>query len=217
MSQNQSHKHFPIDRRVWPAVFLLIGLGTLSFFFVPPKTTFFSALFLIILHMAFFRDPIRSPDGEGLLSPADGKVVEVSFCDESRFLHGKAVKIGIFLSIFDVHVNRMPWSGTVEWIEHVPGKFLNAMDPQSAVQNECVWIGCRDGSRKFVVRPISGLIARHIHWDIEKGEKLARGQKIGIICYGSRTELYLPAEEFQPLVRVGDVVKSSKTVVGIWK
>lgn len=206
-----------IDCRAWPGIILLLILGLIGEIFFPGKMIGTIVFFGMLVHTAFFRDPCRKPAGEGVLSPADGKVVEISVCDEPRFIQGKAVKIGIFLSVLNVHVNRMPWDGTLEWQEHIPGQFLNALDPESALKNECNWLGFRQNDKKFVVRQISGLIARHIHWDVQKGEILARGSKIGMICYGSRTELYLPADEFEILVHLGDTVKSAETVLGIWK
>jgi len=103
------------------------------------------------------------------------------------------------------------------WQEYVPGRFLNALHPDAALKNESNWLGFHDGEKKFVVRQISGLIARHIHWDIQKGERLERGDKIGIICYGSRAEIYLPAGQFEASVQLGDAVKSAETVLGVWK
>jgi phosphatidylserine decarboxylase len=213
----KKEKAFSIDKRFWPGAALLTILAALSFVFIKNTAALGAILFFWTAHIVFFRDPRRTPAGEGVLAPADGKVVEVSFCDEPRFICGKAVKIGIFLSLFDVHVNRMPWRGTLQWQEHVPGRFLNALHPDAALKNESNWLGFCDGETKFVVRQISGLVARHIHWDIEKGAVLERGDKIGIICYGSRTELYLPAEKFMTSVRVGDAVKSARTVLGGWK
>ncbi len=217
MNQKKSSYKLPVDRRAFPGVVLLIILSGISLFLVPANIVFFATLFCLFLHVSFFRDPCRKPAGEGVLSPADGKIIEISICDEPRFIGAKAVKIGIFLSVLNVHVNRMPWNGTLEWQEHVPGKFLDARDPESSKQNESNWMGYYDGSRKFIVRQISGMIARHIHWDVKKGETLARGAKIGMICYGSRAELYLPAEEFETSVHLGDDVKSAETVVGVWK
>lgn len=198
------------------AILILLLAGILGFVFHSLAVVIFLMIFLAA-HLAFFRDPLRKPAGKGVVSPADGKVVEVSFCDEPRFIGGKAVKIGIFLSIFDVHVNRMPWRGTLEWQEHMPGLFLNALDPDAALKNESNWLGFRDGKRAFVVRQISGLIARHIYWDVQKGDTLQQGDKVGIICYGSRAELYLPADVFQASVQLGDAVKSAETVLGGWK
>ncbi len=217
MDQKKNNYRIPFDKRVLPGFILLSVLSGLSLFLVPAQAVVCATAFVLFLHFSFFRDPCRNPAGEGVLSPADGKIVEISLCDEPRFIQGKAVKIGIFLSVLNVHVNRMPWDGTLEWQEHIPGKFLDARDPESAKKNECNWMGFQEGGRKFVVRQISGMIARHIHWDIKKGERLARGDKIGMICYGSRAELYLPAEEFEVLVRIGDAVKSAETVLGIWK
>lgn len=218
MSSDKKNLHFPVDLRVWPGIVLLMVLGVISLKLFPSQVVFFLLSFFLSLHLSFFRDPCRKPAGEGLLSPADGKVVEISVCEESRFIQGPAVKIGIFLSVLNVHVNRMPWTGTLEWQEHIPGKFLNALDPESAKQNECNWMGFRDEKgRRFVVRQISGLIARHIHWDIKKGETLARGAKIGMICYGSRAELYVPAKEFEVLAQLGTSVKSAESVLGLWK
>ena len=217
MNQKKQCCRIPLDKRALPGAVLLIILSLMSLSLISAQVVVSATLFCLFLHLSFFRDPCREPAGEGVLSPADGKIVEISICDESRFIHGKAIKIGIFLSVLNVHVNRMPWGGTLEWQEHIPGKFLDARDPESAIQNECNWMGFCEGNRKFVVRQISGMIARHIHWDVKKGETLARGDKMGMICYGSRAELYLPAEEFETLGHLGDVVKSAETVVGIWK
>jgi phosphatidylserine decarboxylase len=126
----------PVDRRVWPGVILISTLALITAFLFQSLRVLPVFLFFLFLHVAFFRDPQRRPRGEGVLAPADGKVVEVSLCDEPRFLGCQALKIGIFLSVFDVHVNRMPWEGTLEWQEYTPGKFLNAMDPESAFKNE---------------------------------------------------------------------------------
>ncbi len=218
MDRRKNKSILILDKRVKPGIFLLIGLGVLVYFFVSSSPVVIAVfLFFLFLHMAFFRDPVRYPAGAGVVSPADGKVVEVSFCDEPRYLRGKAIKIGIFLSVLDVHVNRMPWPGTLEWQEYVPGRFLNALDPDAALKNESNWLGFRDGNKTFVVRQISGLIARHIHCDIQKGEKLKRCDKIGMICYGSRAEVYLPADQFDASVRLGDAVKTAETLLGSWK
>jgi len=207
----------PVDRRVWPGVILISTLALITAFLFQSLRVLPVFLFFLFLHVAFFRDPQRRPRGEGVLAPADGKVVEVSLCDEPRFLGCQALKIGIFLSVLDVHVNRMPWEGTLEWQEYTPGKFLNAMDPESAFKNESNWMGFRHGAHTFIVRQISGLIARHIHWDIQQGQRLGRGDKIGMICYGSRTEIYLPAARFEATVKLGDAVKTSETILGNWK
>ncbi len=205
------------DRRVWPGALLLLVLGFLSAAFFQSAAAVSTFIFFLFLHMAFFRDPKRQPAGPGVLAPADGKIVEISICEENHFLGCRAVKIGIFLSVLDVHVNRMPWRGTLEWQQYVPGRFLNALCPDAALKNESNWMGFRDGGRRFVVRQISGLIARHIHFDVQKGDQLERTDKIGMICYGSRAEFYAPAAEFEATVQLGDVVKTAETLLGNWK
>jgi len=208
---------FRMDHRVLPGLALIAALLLIVIIFFQNVFAVAFIGFFFFAHLAFFRDPVRSPCGEGVLAPADGKVVEISFCHEPRFLKCQAVKIGIFLSVLDVHVNRMPWQGELEWQEYVPGRFLNALNPDAALKNESNWMGFRDGERAFVVRQISGLIARHIHWDIQKGAKLERGEKMGMICYGSRAEIYLPADQFEATVQIGDAVKSFGTILGNWK
>ncbi len=172
------------------------------------------------LVLYFFRDPSRHvPSGPGLIvSPADGLVSEVTPVDDDPFLGGPAIRIGIFLSIFNVHINRAPLSCRVIRLLYNPGEFRNALDPESARVNENMWIGCEESNppyRRFVVRQIAGAIARRIVCDVRSGEELRRGQKFGMIKLGSRTELLLPAEEGLLIdVKVGDVVKAGVSIVG---
>jgi phosphatidylserine decarboxylase len=154
-------------------------------------------LFLIVW---FFRDPTRVvPTEPGLVvSPADGKVVEITRLEYDGYLDGPAVRIGIFLSIFNVHINRAPLAGRVTSLKYFPGLFLNALNPESATANEAMWIGFEEERapfRRFAVRQIAGLFARRIVCDVRPGESLARGHKFGMIKLGSRTELILPATE----------------------
>lgn len=167
--------------------------------------------------LAFFRDPERHPPaGDNPVSPADGKVVDIETVFEERFLNEEAVRIGIFLSIFNVHINRSPLKGIVRYQKYEPGKFLNALEAESAKVNEANWIGVDGGDRKALVKQISGAIARKIHWDVPVGEGLERGQKFGIICYGSRTEVYIPKRLFKPSVQIGQNVKGGETLLGEW-
>ena len=248
---------------------------------------------LLVLLVWFFRDPPRAiPAGPGLLvAPADGKVVDVSDLDDEPFLGGPATRIGIFLSIFDVHINRAPTRCRVVQTRYKPGEFLNAMNPASAERNESMWIGLEevandepaegslrtptpnpspeDGgggrvpsdpdaggevvpsdpdaggevapsdpdaggevapsdpdapsvrvakageSRRMIVRQISGLIARRIVCDLQVGQTVDRGEQIGMIKLGSRTELIVPRDNgLAVTVSVGDRVKAGATVVG---
>jgi phosphatidylserine decarboxylase len=167
----------------------------------------------------FFRDPRRHvPAGPGLLiSPADGTVAEITAIEHDDFIAGPAMRIGIFLSIFNVHINRAPAESRVIRLRYSPGQFLNAMNPESAIRNENLWIGLEEESpphRRLVVRQIAGLIARRIVCNLRSGELVARGHKFGMIKLGSRTELVFPAEAgLQVLANVGDKVQGGSTVL----
>ncbi|NUQ63122.1 MAG: phosphatidylserine decarboxylase family protein [Pirellulales bacterium] len=174
---------------------------------------------LLALVVYFFRDPPRRiPSEPGLIvSPADGKIAEVTRFDHDEFVGGPAVRIGIFLSIFNVHLNRSPADARVIALRYWPGEFLNALDPQSALRNENMWIGLEENHppyRRMVVRQIAGAIARRIVCALRPGENVARGERVGMIKLGSRTELILPdCDGLKVEVDVGRRVKAGSTVV----
>ena len=174
---------------------------------------------LLGLVVYFFRDPPRTvPQEPGwVVSPADGKIAEVTHLQHDEFIGGPAVRIGIFLSIFNVHINRSPVAAAVIALRYSPGKFLNALKPQSARQNENTWIGLEDLApphRRMVVRQISGAIARRIVCGLRPGEQIARGHKFGMIKLGSRTELILPdGQDLSVEVEVGRRVKAGVSVL----
>jgi len=167
----------------------------------------------------FFRDPPRRvPEKPGVLvSPADGKISEVTRVDRDDWIGGPAVKIGIFLSIFNVHINRSPAAARVIRLQYSPGEFLNALNPESVVRNENIWIGLEEESlphRRLVVRPIAGTIARRIVCALRPGEVLTRGQKFGMIKLGSRTELIVPdTHDLRIEAKVGQRVKAGSSVL----
>jgi len=176
-----------------------------------------AAAFLWVV--SFFRDPYRRiPVGAKLVvSPADGTVTEIADVREDTYIKGEAAKIGIFLSIFSVHLNRAPLAGKVEHVQYTPGKFLDARDKASSVQNERNAIGIlpngRDG--KVLVRQISGAIARRIICKCAVGDALEKGQKIGMIKFGSRTEIYVSKSlGLKVRVKIGDKVKAGSSVLG---
>ena len=174
---------------------------------------------LLGLVVWFFRDPPRrTPQEPGLLiSPADGTIAEVVDLEHDEFIGGPAVRIGIFLSIFNVHINRSPLRSRVIRLKYSPGLFLNAMRPDSAIRNENLWIGLEEEApphRRFVVRQIAGLFARRIVCNLRPGETIERGHKFGMIKLGSRTELILPRDEsLRVEVKVGDKVRAGSTVM----
>jgi phosphatidylserine decarboxylase len=128
--------------------------------------------------------------------------------------------VGIFLSIFNVHINRAPLSGRVVGMKYKPGEFFNAMRPECADRNECMWIGFEQVEpphRRFAVRQVSGMLARRIVCPLRPGQTVARGEKFGMIKLGSRTEVILPADVVEVQVQPGDKVRAGSDVVACWK
>lgn len=152
-------------------------------------------LTIIALWVAyFFRDPERTGErGEDVvISPADGRVVMITEVDEPAFIHGRALRISIFMNVFNVHVNRYPVSGTVKYVHYNPGKFLNAAVEKSSLENEQMSVGLEHGRVRILVRQIAGLIARRIVTYSREGESVSQGDRMGIIRFGSRVDVFLP-------------------------
>lgn len=177
---------------------------------------------VLALVVWFFRDPPRRVPQETaeVVSPADGTVAEVTRVEDDEFIGGPAMKIGIFLSIFNVHINRAPLDSRVIKLKYEPGLFLNALDPDSRILNENMWIGLEEDApphRRLVVRQIAGLFARRIVCDLRPGETVARGHKFGMIKLGSRTELILPDEPgLKVLVVPGQKLKAGCSLVATY-
>lgn len=177
------------------------------------------ASLLWLAGMAFFRDPQRATPVEAgiLVAPADGKVVEISSLEQHPDIGGSATRIGIFLSVLDVHVNRSPCAGTVRRITYQPGQFLDARDPNSGQLNEAntIVIEPDDPSKgPVVVRQIAGLIARRVVCSVKVGDHVEAGQRIGLIKFGSRTELIVKSDSgYVPTVTIGDRAYGALTVV----
>ncbi len=175
---------------------------------------------LMIWVLAFFRDPERPvPEGPGLVvSPADGMVTHIDEVDEPTFLGGRARRVSIFMSLFNVHVNRTPAAGTVLHRRHRPGQFLNAMNAESAERNEAHDLGLaldEPAGERMLVRQIAGVIARRIVCVPAIGDHLARGERLGMVKFGSRLEVFVPAtREWTIRVRVGQPVRAGATVLG---
>jgi phosphatidylserine decarboxylase len=177
---------------------------------------FWPSFALFIFHAAFHRNPHRKApaDSSIVVSPADGKVTDITEVDESKFIKGKAHRIGIFLSVFDVHTQPAPCDAKLKLVEYLPGKFFDARDPKCSPQNESQILGLQtpDGTR-LIVKQIAGLIARRIVlWRLVE-EEVTRGELLGMIRYGSRVELYWPVEAGRVLIKVGDRVKGGETPV----
>jgi phosphatidylserine decarboxylase len=182
-----------------------------------PNTLLPAAMLGLVVY--FFRDPPRTvPTAPGLIvSPADGTVAEVTEIDDDPFVTGPAVRVGIFLSIFNVHLNRSPVYCRVIGFEYKRGKYLNALRPQSALENENMRIDLQQPAptyRRMAVRQIAGAIARRIVCDLRPGEMIDRGERFGMIKLGSRTELILPREEgLEIMVTKGQKMKAGSSVI----
>ena len=164
----------------------------------------------------FFRNPKREiPNLQNIvLSPADGRVIHVGECEEDRFLKEKALKVSIFMSLFDVHLNRAPVSGKVLERNYLPGQFLVASVEKSSLLNEQnVMILETEDRFKILLIQIAGLVARRIVCYAKAGDLLRKGEIFGLIRFGSRVDLYLPPE-VKPIVRVGQHVKGGESIIG---
>jgi phosphatidylserine decarboxylase len=166
---------------------------------------------LAMFFLWFFRDPSRTvPTGAGLIvSPADGKVEEAEWIETTA---GGRLRVTIFLNVFDVHVNRVPVGGTVELVEFREGQFLNAMRPESSIHNEQTLITINTGEYSVSFKQIAGLLARRIVCNLKVGDRVERGQRMGLIKFGSRVDVLLPPEA-RLAVKVGDRVKGGSSVL----
>ncbi|MEE9370143.1 MAG: phosphatidylserine decarboxylase [Sedimentisphaerales bacterium] len=218
----------PLTKYGWPQVvvfpavvltsmvaYLLVGILFLPLWAIVSVEVFLAVLLFWVL--MFFRNPDRNPplDKNILLAPADGRITDIETVEENDFIRAPALRIGIFLSIFDAHINRAPCNVTVERIIYKKGKCKNAMNPESGRVNESNELGlvrADSPNDRLVVRQISGAIARRIVCEAGQGQKLTGGEKFGMIKFGSRTELYVPSSDnIECLVRIGDKVKAGLT------
>jgi phosphatidylserine decarboxylase len=203
---------------------LLFGLGFLASLLGPmilAAAGFFVGLWIVfvVFTLYFFRDPEpRVPEGENLiLSPGHGKVDVIDEMDEKDFMGGNCKRVSIFLSVFDVHVQNAPVAGKVALVRHKPGQFLNAIKADSALYNENVLVGFEcDGGRKLSIRLIAGLIARRIVPWVQREDTVAAGERISLIQFGSRVDVYLPPDA-EVTVRLGERVIGGETVLAHWK
>lgn len=186
-----------LDRRSWP-LWVLAAL--------------FTVLALWVAY--FFRDPERTGQRGArlVIAPADGKVVMVTDVDEPAFLHGRATRMSIFMSVFNVHVNRYPVDGVVLYVYYNKGKFFNAAADKSSLENEQMSVGIESGSHRVLVRQIAGLLARRIVNYSREGEQVTQGERMGIIRFGSRVDVFLPTAA-SIRAKVGDLTAAGSTVI----
>ncbi len=205
----------PVAREGYPfiafALFVTVVMALLEY-----ELLSLIAVFLSGFVFYFFRDPERvSPDDEdAVVSPADGKVISVEKIFDDRFVSEHVYKISIFMSVFDVHVNRIPFAGEVEKIQYTPGSFYAANTDQGGLANEnCGVVLSSTKDFRYAVVQVAGLLARNIVCWAEKGDVFERGSRFGMIRFGSRVDIYLP-QNIQIEVRSGQRVKAGESVIG---
>jgi len=200
------------------AGFVLIILGVIASFtgnnIIWGFTYAEALLFLFIIF--FFRDPDRiTPEGQGfVISAADGKVVVIEEVSFPELSDEKLIQVSVFLSVFNVHVNRIPISGVIDEIKYNPGKFLAAYNDKASLENEQTLISIDTGNNKIYFKQIAGLIARRIVWNLESGQSVSAGERFGLIRFGSRVDILLPLNS-EIRVKIGDKVKGGETVIGV--
>jgi phosphatidylserine decarboxylase len=211
MKQNQ----WPIAKEGLPFLFPAVLL-TILFGMVGWRVWMLLGILFSLFLAYFFRNPKRKiPDLQNvILSPADGRIVHVGECEEERFLREKTLKVSIFMSMFDVHLNRTPISGKVVERNYLPGRFLVASVEKSSLLNEqnAMILESDDRFRILLVQ-IAGFVARRIVCYAKAGDLLRKGEIFGLIRFGSRVDLYLPPE-VKPIVRVGQHVKGGESIIG---
>ncbi|HJQ12330.1 MAG TPA: phosphatidylserine decarboxylase family protein [Gemmatimonadaceae bacterium] len=173
-------------------------------------------LLLLALWVAyFFRDPERTGErGTALVvAPADGKLIMITEVDEPAFVKGRAIRLSIFMNVFNVHVNRYPVDGVVRYVHYNKGKFFNAATEKSSLENEQMSVGIEHGKYRVLVRQIAGLIARRIVTYSKLGDPVKQGSRMGIIRFGSRVDVFMPVGTALR-AKLGDVTLAGVTILG---
>lgn len=167
--------------------------------------------------VAFFRDPVREgPRGDRLvIAPADGLVVSIVNIDEPVYIQGRATRISIFMNVFNVHVNRYPATGTIGYRHYNKGSFGHAGTEKASLENEQSTVGMETLRGKLLLRQIAGLVARRIVTDHQTGTRVEQGERMGLIRFGSRVDVFVPAD-LKVLVHVGEKTLAGQTVVAEW-
>ncbi len=192
-------------------LFALLAAGKDSFFsLIVAAVLAVITLFLIF----FYRNPSRNipVDNNLVLSVADGRVLSVEDM-QNEYIGGRGKKVSIFLSVLNVHINRVPITGKIDYVKYHPGKFFAAFEDKASADNEQSEIGLSFGSNRLIFKQIAGILARRIVCRLEKDQTVKAGEIFGMIHFGSRAELFLP-DNVEVLVKKGDMVKGGETVIG---
>ena len=196
--------------------FVLICVILLAILF-PSVIAFILVLLVGLLWVTilyFFRDPDRQIplDETVYLSPADGRIMVIDTVDEPIFMNVQAKRVAIFMSLINVHVNRAPMTGEVLLSRHMPGKFLQAFREQASEVNEHHLIGIMDGSNQILVKQIAGILARRVVCRVQAGDHIDAGERMGIIKFGSRVEIFMPPQS-TIIVQIGEQVKAGESII----
>lgn len=216
------------DNMISPYSYKIVGATTAVFVLLCVLNIFFSnTLFLIInvlvgivflFNFYFFRDPERKiPDNKNaIVSPADGTVIKIEEVDEPLYFKGRAQMVSIFMSVVSVHVNRIPISGKVDYLDYQVGKFLAAFDHKASDENEQSIIGISSGTKRVLFKQIAGIVARRIVYKIVQDQEVSAGERFGLIHYGSRVDMFF-ALDVDVKVMMKQKVTSGETIIGEFK
>jgi phosphatidylserine decarboxylase len=199
---------------------ILVAINYLLYYYLPEERLLINvsilvSLVLYLIVLQFFRNPVFSPPQEEgvVFAPADGKVVVIEEALEDEFLKDRRKQVSIFMSPINVHVNRSPVKGVVEYFKYHPGKYLVAWHPKSSTENERTSMVIKDTlGNSIMVRQIAGALARRIKWYVKEGSKLEQGGEFGFIKFGSRVDLYLPLDA-EILCQMNQVTKGARTPI----
>jgi len=206
----------PIVKDAIPYLVVCVALAMAVYLLMPLASAI--PLTLLVLIVFFFRDPERKPPRlpNALISPADGKIIEINEVFEERFLNDVSQKVSIFMSLLDVHVVRSPTYGKVEYLNYERGRFLPAFHKLASTENERNFVGICNSHAKVLITQVAGVIARRIVCYLKEGDTLVQSQRVGLIKFGSRVDIYVPTS-VEITVRKGQMVKGGETIIGRFK
>lgn len=207
-----NHKE-PVASEGWPFIGIF-ALLTLLFYFTFYYVLAGISVALMLFCIFFFRNPQRTSKASqgSIIAPADGRIMDIVAVKEDQYIQGDTIRIRIFLSLFNVHVNRTPIAGQVEWVHKVAGIFLPAYRDEAGYKNARNYVGIKTEWGKILVVQITGLVARRLVCWVQPGDQLQTGQRFGLIRFGSCTEIYLPSD-IVVLVQPGQKVRGGETPI----
>lgn len=200
----------------YPFIVFFSSIAILSAIFRMNWALTVAVLIITLFMFFFFRDPDRVTvqDRNAFISPADGKIILVTEAQEDEILNEKALKISIFMSPLNVHVNRAPCSGIVRKVDHHPGKFFSAFKEDASILNEHITMLLESEHGKIVIKQIAGAVARRAVCRVKPGDSLIQGERYGIIKFSSRVDIFLPLDS-EVKVKLNDIVKAGETVLAV--